>query len=212
MIRSVPARVDIVPEGAPPRALVLVLEGWACSYRSIENGKRQIIAFLLPGDLPEPFGILPGFSEYAIAALTPVRFARVSSEAVQAAAKSSPPIETALWWDLLVSGTIEREHIVSLGRRSASERLGHLLCELHLRLDMVELAEGEECDMPLTQAELADALGLSHVHVNRSLQDLRARGLPTLTGRRPILHDLEALQAASLFDPDYLHAEKPKPR
>jgi len=106
-----------------------------------------------------------------------------------------------------VTIAIEREHAVSLGRRTASERLGHLFCELHLRQVLVGLAEGATCDFPLTQSEVADLLGLSAVHVNRSLQDLRGRGLVGLRNRRLIIHELEALRTFSFFDPDYLHAD-----
>lgn len=207
-VRNVHARSDIVLEGDAPRSITLVLEGWACSYRELENGKRQIIALLLPGDLAEPFGILPGYCDHSLGALTDVKLAQVSPEKIRAAAKASARLEQALWWDLLVAGAVEREHVVSLGRRSAAERLGHLFCELHLRLAMVGLVQGGACDMPLTQVDLADALGLSPVHLNRSLQELRANRFVSLRGRRLILHDIEGLREASFFQPSYLHADE----
>lgn len=206
-VRLVHARGDIIREGATPRFLTLVLEGWACTYRDLGNGQRQILSILLPGDLAEPFGILPDFADHSIDAVTQVTLAQVNPDAIRAAASASPRIEQALWWDLLVTIAIEREHAVSLGRRTASERLGHLLCELHLRQALVGLAEGASCEFPLTQSELADLLGLSAVHVNRSLQDLRGRGLVSLRNRRLIIHELEALRNFSFFDPDYLHAD-----
>lgn len=207
-VRQVDARGDIMPEGGTPRSLTVVLEGWAYSYRDLANGKRQVVSILLPGDLAEPFGILPRFADHTLAALTPVTLALVSPDAIRAAARSGTGIEKALWWDLLVASAIERERVVSLGRRSASERLGHLFCELHLRLQMVDLVDGPECDLPLTQCELADVLGLSSVHVNRSLQDLRSRGLVSLQNRRLTIHDLDELREASFFDPAYVHTEQ----
>ncbi|MFN3932747.1 MAG: Crp/Fnr family transcriptional regulator [Brevundimonas sp.] len=208
-VRRVEARGDIVMEGTAPRCLTVVLDGWVCSYRDLENGKRQITSILLPGDLAEPFGILPSFADHSLGALTPVTLAQVSPAAIRAAARSSLAVEKALWWDLLVATAIERERVVSLGRRSASERLGHLVCELHLRLEMVGLADGLQFDFPLTQAELADVLGLSAVHVNRSLKDLRCRGLMSLHNRLVTIHALDDLREASYFDPNYLHTEGP---
>ena len=204
-VRRFPARADIFLEGAPARSLFVVLEGWACTYKVLENGKRQIISFLLPGDLSEPFGVLPNFSNHTVGAITAVKLVEVSLPDLQAAARNSPRMERALWWDLLVASAIDRERIVNLGRRVATERLGHLLCELHLRLRMVGLSDGLVCDFPLPQLDLADACGLSVVHVNRSLQQLRSSGLISLRNRRLTIHDLDQLQASSLFDPTYLH-------
>ncbi len=204
-VRRVHARGDIQREGATPRFLTLVLEGWACTYRDLENGQRQILSILLPGDLAEPFGILPDFADHSIGAVTQVTLAQIAPDLIRTTARASPRIEQALWWDLLVTIAIEREHAVSLGRRTASERLGHLFCELHLRQTLVGLAEGSTCDLPLTQSELADLLGLSAVHVNRSIQDLRGRGLISLRNRKLIIHDLEELRDLSFFDSDYLH-------
>jgi CRP-like cAMP-binding protein len=204
-LRRIEARGDIVREGTEPRALVLVVEGWACRYKQLENGKRQIISFFLPGDLCEPFGILPRFMDHALGALTPVAVAHIQPGAIRNAARASRCIEEALWWDLLAAVAADQERVVSLGRRSAAERLGHLFCELQLRLAMVGLADPDGYDLPVTQVDLADLLGLSSVHVNRSLQELRATGLLSLKGRRLTIHDLKSLQEASLFDPGYLH-------
>ncbi|QYC10677.1 Crp/Fnr family transcriptional regulator [Brevundimonas nasdae] len=206
-VRQVHARGDIQREGASPQFLTLVLEGWACTYRDLENGQRQILSVLLPGDLVEPFGILPAFADHSIGAVTQVTLAQIPPHAIRATARVSPRIEQALWWDLLVAIAIEREHTVSLGRRTASERLGHLFCELHLRQQIVGLCDHSRCDLLLTQSELADLLGLSAVHVNRSLQDMRSRGLVSLRNRQLIIHDLTELRDFSFFDPNYLHAD-----
>lgn len=203
--RRIDARRDILVEGTAPRALTLILDGWACGYRLLENGKRQIVALYLPGDLCGPFGALPRRQDHMLASLNQVRFAALPLAALREVSQGSPRIAEALWWDLLMVAGIGRERIVSLGRRTAAERLGHLLCELHLRLQLVGLADDKGCEFPLTQADIADALGLTPVHVNRSLQDLRSSGLISLSGRRLTLHDLDALRCAALFDPAYLH-------
>jgi len=113
-----------------------------------------------------------------------------------------------VWWNSLVEEAIQREWTVNLGQRDAIERMAHLLCELFIRLRGVGLANEHGCDLPMTQAELADALGLSVVHTNRVLQDLRAQGLVTLKGKTLVIPDLDALMAAGLFNPNYLHLDR----
>lgn len=197
-------RGDILPEGAIPRSVIVISKGWACRYKQLETGKRQITSLLLPGDLCEPFGTLPPVMDHTLAALTPVLLARVPVIAIRTAARNSSAIEDALWWDLLLSEGIHREHMISLGRRTATERLGHLFCEVRMRLAMVGLADEVSCGFPLTQLDLADLFGLSAVHVNRSLQELRGDGLLSLRERRLVIHDEPALRALSMFDPAYL--------
>ncbi|WP_420135607.1 Crp/Fnr family transcriptional regulator [Rhodopseudomonas sp.] len=205
--RAISAREDVAEEGSEPFSLPLIVDGWACRYSTLENGQRQIISLFVPGDLCEPFGMLPRFMDHSVATLTPVMMTPVRVAPIKAAVLASPRIEEALWWDLLVATAIDREHLVSLGRRTATERLGHLFCELHLRLEMVGLVEGLSYEMPVTQADLGDLLGLSMVHVNRSLQELRRTGLMSLRGRRLTIHDLEGLRELSFFDDGYLHPE-----
>lgn len=202
--RRIAAHQDIAAEGDKLHWLPLILEGWACRYRLLENGKRQIISLLVPGDLCEPFGVLPRFMDTSLGALTPVILSFLPLDAVKSIVQASSTIGEALWWDLLMASEIEREHIVSLGRRSALERLGHLFCELHLRLTMAGLVEGSGYDFPITQADMSDLLGLSSVHVNRSLQDLRKTGLVSLRGRRLIIHALDELRELSLFNEAHL--------
>ncbi|MGX1167025.1 CRP-like cAMP-binding protein [Bradyrhizobium sp. USDA 372] len=204
-VRTVRAGEDIMREGEESHGLPLILEGWAVRSRFLSNGKRQCISLLIPGDLAEPFGVLPRFLDHSVSAVTPVKFAPVSVTALRGAARASHSIEEALWWDLLMSIAIEREHIVSLGRRAAVERVGHLLCELHIRLTLVGQADDKGFDLPITQADLGDLLGLSTVHINRSLQELRRRNLISWRARRLTLHDLKELRDLSLFDENYLH-------
>lgn len=201
------AHQDILMEGDRPRALTLILSGWACRYKQLGDGRRQIIEIFLPGDLCEPYGILPRFMDHSLGSLTPVSFARVRPEDARAAARESPRIEEALWWDMLVQSAMQHERVVSFGRRSATERMGHLLCELHARLALVGLCDEAGFALPLTQNDLGEVLGLSNVHVNRVLQELRSAGLITLRERRLTIHDREALRTVSLFDPGYLHLD-----
>ena len=183
---------------------MLIVEGWVCRYKLLENGKRQITSIFLPGDLCEPFGALPRSMDHTLAALTPAVLAFISPNDVRATAQVSSRVEEALWWDLLFSEALNREQIVCLGRRSATERLAHFFCSLHLRLSLVGLEEHFSYNMPLTQIEISDLFGLSVVHVNRSLQELRGSGLLSLRDHRLIIHDLPGLRELSMFDPSYL--------
>jgi CRP-like cAMP-binding protein len=203
---SIDARSDIVADGDEPRSLPLILDGLACRYKVLENGKRQITRLFIPGDLCQPFGVLLRFMDHSLGALTRVVFSPVSLNEIGDAARANTRIQEALWWDLLTSLSLDREHKVSLGRRSASERVGHLFCELYNRLGMVGLIDGKSYDMPVTQADLSDLLGLSPVHVNRSLQELRKSGLISLSGRKVTIHDLGSLREFSFFDQAYLQA------
>lgn len=203
--RMVEPRVDIVEEGEDPRAVNVVLSGWACRYRQFEDGRRQIISLLLPGDCCDPFIHLLDRRDHAIAALTQVAIARISGSSLMEITARSPTLALAFHREAMAGTAIQREWTVSLGRRSGAERLAHLFCELHARLAAVDLADDVSCPMPLTQPDLADALGQTTVHINRTLQDLRATQLLTLKGRRLTVLDPGGLRQLAKFDPLYLH-------
>jgi CRP-like cAMP-binding protein len=203
--RMVEPRVDIVEEGEDPRSVNVVLSGWACRYRQFEDGRRQIISILLPGDCCDPHIHLLDRRDHAIAALTQVAMARISGQSMAEISSRSPNLTLAFHREALAGTAIQREWTVSLGRRSGAERLAHLFCELHARLAAVDLADETSCPMPLTQPDLADALGQTTVHINRTLQDLRAAQLLTLKGRRLTVLDPEGLRHLAKFDPLYLH-------
>lgn len=196
---------DINVEGDRPLALTLIIDGWACRYRDLPDGRRMIIALLLPGDLCEPFGVLPRRMDHSLGALTRLTYAQVAASTLRAAAYQSARIEHALWWDALVSSAMMNERSVSLGVRSAVERVAHLFCELHFRLNMIGHVSDGRFGIPITQTDVANATGMTPVHVNRSLQALRATGLISLRERQLVIHDLSGLEDLALFDPGYLH-------
>lgn len=198
------ARRDIAVEGDDPRTFYVVLEGWACHYKQLVNGKRQIVSLLVPGDLSPPTAALPHALDHTVATVTTVVVAQISTAALADAFAAEPLVEKVFSWNALLATAMLRESVVSLGRRSAMERLAHFICELHFRLSMIEVDDPMNVNLPITQSELADLLGLSTVHINRSLQHLRAANLITLVG-----HDLRILNLATLrevahFDPSYL--------
>jgi CRP-like cAMP-binding protein len=202
------AHADLLSEGSDPRFVNVVLEGWACRYKQLEDGRRQIIGFFLPGDMCDPCVFLLDQMSHTLATLTPALVARIPEADMLAIMRQSPTLNKALWFEMLVSAEVQREWTVSLGRRTAMERIAHLFCEMLVRLRAVGLADANGCDMPITQADLGDALGLSAVHVNRVLQELRALKLIDLRGRRLIVHDEPALQSLALFNPSYLHMQR----
>lgn len=196
---------DIVREGEVPRSVFVLLDGMACRYRVMPDGRRQIMTFLIPGDLCDLHVFLIRAMDHAIGTLAPVRLAAVAREAVLDLALSRPRISAALWWSALQEEAILRERIVALGRRDARGRVAYLLCELLWRYQVVGLVRDDAVPLPLTQTELADTLGLTPVHVNRVLQDLRRRGLLTLERRQLVLRDVNGLQRIAGLDKAYLH-------
>jgi CRP-like cAMP-binding protein len=204
-VRSLGSHDDLIREGEKPVEINLMLSGWACRHKHLEDGRRQIISFFLPGDLCDHNVFILKEMDHSVSTITPVTIAGVSREAFEEATLKHPRITQALWWEALVAFAIQREWTVNLGQRTATERMAHLLCELFLRLQSVRMVDGNSCEFPLTQAELGEATGLSTVHVNRTLQDLRAAGIIELKGRRLIILDLDALMRQSLFNPNYLH-------
>jgi CRP-like cAMP-binding protein len=196
---------DLISEGDEPKTIFLVLEGWACRYKTLEDGRRQILALFVPGDLCDLHVYILSKMDHSIAALTPLRFAKIAPSDLEELADAHPRVMRALWWESLVTAAIQREWLVSAGQRSAIESLAHLACETYLRLRLVGLAERDSCAFPLTQANIADALGLTQPHVSRVVRELNATGLATLQRRRLTVHDPAGLQALAGFNPNYLH-------
>ena len=206
-VRQTEARRDLVREGERPRAAHVLLEGWACRYKQLPDGRRQILSFCLPGDLTDCGIFALDRMDHSVAAVTRLRYGEIPADDVERLMGRSPKLARAFWRNELINTAVAREWIANVGQRSAYERIAHLLCELFVRLRLVGLADGEGCDFPLTQGDLADATGLTAVHVNRTLQDLRRDGLIELHGRRLAVPDLRALQRAGHFNPNYLHFE-----
>jgi CRP-like cAMP-binding protein len=206
--RTVEAKGDLIREGDPPRSLFLILGGWACRYRELDDGRRQIVDFAVPGDLCDLNLFILDSMDHSISAITRLKVAAIGHEVFRTLVITHPNITTALWWQELVSKSIHREWIVNVGRRSALERIAHLFCEMFLRLESVGLTHGFSCDFPPTQGDIADATGLTAVHVNRSIQELRRRGLVELKRKKLTIHDLTTLQTVAGFKPNYLHHDR----
>lgn len=204
-VEQVDAKRDIVSEGDKPEHVYLMLQGWAARYKMLPDGSRQIVAFLLPGDLCDIHLTMLRHLDHGILALSPCKVALIDGGALTELAHSDRKIGAALAWLSLVDKSILRNWIVNNGRRDAHTRISHLLCELHARMSMVGLVQASHLDLPLTQEDLADATGLTGVHTNRVLQRLRFEGLIELRHRVLTLPNPEALRQAAGFDPIYLH-------
>jgi CRP-like cAMP-binding protein len=176
-----------------------------CRYKLTHQGKRQIFSFHLPGDIPDLQSLHISVMDHSLMTLTPSRLAFIPHESLFKVMHRCPRVADLLWRDTLIDAAVFREWMIGLGRRLAETRIAHVLCEILVRMRAVGLANGHTCELPITQAELGDALGLSTVHVNRSLQELRGKGLITLRGNILTVVDFEGLKKAGEFDPTYLH-------
>jgi CRP-like cAMP-binding protein len=196
---------DIVHEGDRPSECCVLVEGFACRYKVTEEGKRQIFSFHTPGDTPDLQSLHLKVMDHSLRTLTPCKVAFIAHESIAELTRECPRVGDLLWRDTLIDAAVFREWMLGIGRRSALTRIAHILCEVFMRLRAIGLTNGWECEFPITQNEIGDALGLSTVHVNRSLQELRAAGLIEL--RRSILTilDWDGLKQAGEFDPRYLH-------
>jgi CRP-like cAMP-binding protein len=210
-VREVRARHDILSDGERPDHVHIILSGWAARYKMLPDGSRQITAFLIPGDFCDLHVTILREMDHAIFALTPATVASIPHQAMQDLPLNRPELARALWWATLVDEAVLRAWIVNIGRRDAYRGIAHLMCELHARMRNVGLVDKGRFSLPLTQEELADALGLTPVHVNRVLQRLRAEQLITLEGRVLTLEDPVGLRTAAGFDPSYLHARRSEP-
>jgi CRP-like cAMP-binding protein len=206
-VREVGAREDVISQGDRTGGVKLLLDGFACRYKTLEDGRRQIVAYFVPGDLCDLRVFILKRMDHSIGAIAPSQVATIAPDNVLKLMHSYPTLTRALWWSTLVEEAIAREWIVNMGQRNALERTAHLFCELLYRFRAVGLNQGLSCTLPLTQVELAETLGLSAVHVNRTLQELRRQKLITLDDGRLTIQNLRVLEELSFFNADYLHLE-----
>jgi CRP-like cAMP-binding protein len=196
---------DIISEGEDPHTVNLIVEGWACRYKTLEDGRRQILSFFVPGDLADLHVYVLKAMDHSIAAITPLRYAVLSPTEFERLGDEHPRVLRALWWESLVTASIQREWLVTVGQRSALESVAHLACELYLRLKLVGLTENKSCAFPLTQSDIGDALGLTQPHVSRTIKEINETGFVHI-GRGVLrIIDIAGLQRLAAFNPNYLH-------
>ncbi|MDP4002320.1 Crp/Fnr family transcriptional regulator [Methylobacterium sp. NEAU K] len=204
-VRTVAARQDILRDGDATGSCCILLDGWTCCYQMLNGGRRPILAIHVPGDLPDLQSLHLPEPDFGMVALTPATLGFVPHAAVRRLMEAFPNLAAAFWREALILAAIQRAWMAGLSRRDARGRLAHLCCELYLRLSSTGRTDGPAMPMPLRQHDLADALGLTPVHVNRTLKDLRDAGLISLHGRRLEILDWLGLRLAAEFDDQYLH-------
>jgi len=206
-VQDIRADQDIVREGDRPTRSCLLIAGFACRYSMTATGKRQIFSFHIPGEIPDLQSLHLGRMDHSLATVSRCRVGFIPHHVLQDLCDRYPRLAGAFWRETLIDGAIFREWMKGLGRRQADGRMAHFICEMVARLRAVGLIEDHTCEWPLTQGEIADALGLSAVHVNRTLQEIRQAGLLTLTKTRLTVADWQGLAALGEFDPAYLHQQ-----
>jgi CRP-like cAMP-binding protein len=204
-VRDIRADQDVVRDGDRPLQSCLIVAGFLCRYKDLPTGTRQIHSIHVAGDMPDLQSLHLQVMDHGLATMTPSKVAMIPHDALRQLTRAHPRVGDALWRDTLVDAAIFREWIVNVGAREAYHRIAHLICEMFLKLRAVGLAESNTFELPLTQGEVAEATGLSTVHVNRSVMQLRANALITWDKGLCTIENWEGLKQAAMFDPTYLH-------
>lgn len=196
---------DLVRQGDRSTVVQIMLAGWGFRYKVIKDGSRQIVGYLLPGDICDLHGLMLGEMDHGVGLLTDADVASVPAREMRELMERHRPIERALGRASMVDEAILREWLTNIGQRDAFSRIGHHLCELWHRMKIMNLVdEDNQFDLPVTQEELGDALGLTSVHVNRTMKRLREDGLIALGQKRLTVLDPRRLTDATGFDHSYL--------
>jgi CRP-like cAMP-binding protein len=195
---------DIVVEGSRPGYSTLMIEGLSARYKDMTDGSRQITALQVPGDFVDLHAFLLKKLDHGIVALSPCRVAFADHSDLKKISETMPHLARLLWLNTIIDAAINREWISSMGRRSKRAHIAHLICELYVRLRTVEQVDNWSFRFPLTQAELADAMGISLVHVNKTLQMLKREDVFTWENRILRIINWDRLQEIAEFDDTYL--------
>ncbi|GJE78579.1 Crp/Fnr family transcriptional regulator [Methylorubrum suomiense] len=204
-IRPLAPSQDLVADGERPVQCGLLVEGWSYRYKLLAEGRRQILSFHVAGDTPDLQSLHLDELDHGVAALTSCTFALIPHDSLRHLTRTFPDVAALLWRETLIDAGIFRAWIAAIGRRSAYGGIAHLFCELYLRQEAVGLAADHRCPMPVRQTDLADAMGLTSVHINRVLKEMRDADLITFERRELVIRDWKRLCDAAEFDPTYLH-------
>jgi len=200
----------IVREGDRPQHSCVLISGFAFRQKTTGDGMRSISAIHFAGDIVDLQNSLLGLADHSVQTMTEATIALIPRENIIQLTFAHPKVGLAMWHDTLVDGSIFREWIANVGRRSARTGLAHVLCEVGTRLEALNLGRREEFELPMTQEQLADVLGLTPVHVNRTLKELEAEGLFIREQRRVRVPDWARLEKVGDFNDAYLHLRHPE--
>jgi len=204
-VRKLSAGGHIVRDGDKPEHCSLLLSGFAYRYKLTGEGGRQIISLHVPGEFLDLQHMFLGIADTGVQTLTEAEVALIPMAVLEALALTRPAISRALWIDTLIDSSIFREWVVNVGRRDSRARVAHILCEFSLRLEAAGLAADHKYELPMTQEQLADAVGLTSVHVNRVLRQLGEEGLISRDRRHVVIENWNGLREAGDFNERYLH-------
>jgi CRP-like cAMP-binding protein len=207
-VREVNAGRVMVHHGTSVEISTLLIDGIAVRFKDLASGERQIQEIHIAGDFVDLHGFLLKRLDHNIGALTNCRIGIVPHPNLKRITENHPHLSRMLWFSTMLDAAIQRETILSVGRRSAIARVAHLLCELGIRLKIIGIGDARRFPLPVKQADLADATGLTSVHVNRMLKQLRDEGLLTFRKGEVVIHDWERLARVAEFDSAYLHLER----
>lgn len=211
-VRNVEQHSYLVREFDRALHCCILLKGFAVRQKVVAGGLRQICSIHMKGELVDLQNSMLGIADHSVQMLTAGRIATISRAAIQEIAFERPNIARAMWIDTLVDGSIFREWIANVGRRDARTKIAHLLCEFALRLKVAGLGEQNDYELPMTQEQLADATGLTSVHVNRTIRLLESEGLITRSNARSIIiGDWRKLASVGDFNSSYLHLHESDP-
>lgn len=203
--RTYAAKYDLIREGDRPGPVFVVLDGWACRYKILPNGSRQILAYLMPGDSCDLHIGLLAEMDHSIQTITPAVVATIERSTMDGIMEKHHGVAKAMYVGQLIDEGTMRAWITSMGRRASIERVAHLMCELYLRARNIGLALEPRFALPLSQTMLADSLGMTPVHLNRVVKELRASGVMTLSRGSLVIEDPVGLTRIAGFDENYLH-------
>jgi CRP-like cAMP-binding protein len=204
-IRTVPAGAHLLRDGDRPEHCAVLLSGFAYRYKLTGDGGRQIMSVHMASEFVDLQNSLLQIADHSVQTLTQAEVALVPTQAIRELTLTHPAVGRAMWIDTLIEGSIFREWVVNVGRRDSRARVAHLLCELSLRMEAAGLARARRYELPMTQEQLADAVGLTSVHVNRVLRQLAEEGLISRDRRSIAIEDWAGLRAAGDFNDRYLH-------
>ncbi|MBZ9921039.1 Crp/Fnr family transcriptional regulator [Mesorhizobium sp. B292B1B] len=211
-IVAIGANQDLVREGDQPSRCIMVLAGLASTSKIIGDGKRQVTAYHVPGDMPDLLSLHLDLLDSDVRTVSACSVGFIDHSAIRLLCERYPRLAANLWRTTLVDASIFREWVVNVGKRQALGRVAHLLCEIMLRMDDAGLAFDQSCAFAVTQADLGEATGLSAVHINRTLKALREKQLSSLVNGQLTIHDWEGLAILAEFRHDYLHSARTKRR
>ena len=204
-VAAVGANEYLVREGDIPTRCCVLLSGYACRHKTSRTGARQIVSFHLPGDILDLQHLQLPYADHNVQIITAGEVAWMPANQLSQLTADYPNINSALWRDVLIDGSIYREWILNVGRRDARSRIAHMLCEFAARRAVAGLGSAEHFELPMTQEQIADATGLTPVHVNRMLQALRDEGVLSREGRMIQIVDDARMRRIADFEPAYLH-------